>query len=298
MVKEFFRYHISGNICIFWAIVFLTPYFDYQYLAQLFTDGKIEIFKTIIAIVTALMAASYPIGIFIHEISMTFCSVPCATKIAQRSWIRKPTEWCCKKLAHGDCCSDAIHTVSKSVTSKDAYDIPYIREQISHLYAYCYLRINTGVFAPILGFLIAFIVMQFSSVVKSELGKELGGFFLKGYGAPLFPLCYLLVCAFLVFLLLELYLPRMLLEITYLENFLLENSNLPESVKQTLTAQPNTAKPPPHHLHTSEAPVNQNLSLSFEGKDARVHLSVSPVRTAAAVSDDSGQSKTEEGAII
>ncbi|MDR2947183.1 MAG: hypothetical protein LBV79_10625 [Candidatus Adiutrix sp.] len=217
-MQDIFRYHISGMMFIFWTSVFLSPYINYSYILSLMSAENINIFNALFAIAGALVATSSPIGILIHTLSMTLHSVPRFSKLAQWAPIKNRVLSCCKQLAHdGKYFADAEHTLSKAVLPKE-YDIPYIRDAISNLYAYCYLRIDAGIFSPILGILASKLILLYSLQLPVRIVVL----------EPLFPITYPIIFAVLICLLLVAYLPRMLLEIAELETFLIRNLNRSE----------------------------------------------------------------------
>ncbi len=251
-MQDFFRYHLSGTVFICWTMVFLAPYCDYAYIYGFFTNEKIEIVNVLLTAVTSLVAISSPLGILIHEISMSLHLVPRLTKFALRPSMRDRNDNICKEYAHIKFAPDSVHTLSKAFSAKTRqFDITYIREQVSNLYAYCYLKINTCILAPLFGYVASLTIRWFSSTLEWPLLSSASHF------SVLLPILFAIGIGRVVLI----YLPRILIEIAEIELFLISAPNFRDSLSMARPLESCALMVPSLH--------SRSLAMSLIGKSSK-----------------------------
>ena len=178
---KFLRFELSGVSALLWIVFFLCPYIDFQKLFAIKASG-------LITTLLGSLVISLPLGNYIHQITDSAFS-PYLRKRA-RLFDRKSIEHVEKvfkeEISH---CADntfqALLLVSQSISrsiKNDAstnngiaieadVDIAFMRENIRNRYSYYYARLENGLFAPVIGGVIASLIYNITQdleFIRSE----------------------------------------------------------------------------------------------------------------------------------
>jgi hypothetical protein len=180
-LKKFLRIEISGYVCILYTALFTTcliiiyrPGIGYE---QVYTGFWYK--GPVAAIPVALV-----LGFIIHQISIRvlnpFCEYrafprgprPVLTAIKKRLEERPGLNKYFKDIydslkGHLDM-NGLFDLVAGHPTNKNPSYLAYLRDEISRRYSYYYARMDTGLFAPILGFLLSLLI----TILWFSLGEQ------------------------------------------------------------------------------------------------------------------------------
>lgn len=177
---KFLRFELGGVSTFIWIIIFQSPYFNLPALFDL------EPYKLVAAAIGSI-AIFLPLGNYIHQFVDTVANP--FLRYRARFYKRESLEFI-ENLLGGDKCrfkdrtyqslivfSEAIsqdwkippNSSNVSGTKLDSWslDARIVRENITNRYSYFYARIESGLFAPVLGWLI--FVMINTPIAKSAL---------------------------------------------------------------------------------------------------------------------------------
>ena len=214
-MTKFLRFEIAGASTIFWILLFISPHLN---MVELVNVDATKLLSTIIG--SIILAV--PLGNYIHQGVDVICNPFAAVRlfIYDRAVIATLKEVC------GDSASDfsdktfqAILVFSKSVdieidevcatNEERKYISKFIastlREEIYNRYSYYYARVENGVFAPILGYLLSYLVLNLGLQTK---------FFTP---VPLFSSNWIIIAAMLLGILLVWRIPQLFRELDDLE---------------------------------------------------------------------------------
>lgn len=163
---RFLRFELGGTSALLWMILFLCPYLD---IVNLLNVDATKVF----ALVFGSVALSIPLGNYIHQ-----CADAIFNPFSRRRlffWERSVIARLRNELGSGTArFSDATfqvilvfakagELVSKSVrkTAETQFQIKpeILREEISNRYSYYYARLENGLIAPFVGYLVARLVI-------------------------------------------------------------------------------------------------------------------------------------------
>ena len=193
---KFLRFELSGISTLLWIILFLCPFIDYQILFEIKASG----------LITALLGSifiSLPLGNYIHQMTDSIFN-PYLRKRA-RLFDRKSIEHV-EKMFKKEISLSADKTyqallllsqsISQSIKKSDSsnneiaieadVDIAFMRENVRNRYSYYYARLENGLFAPIIGGVIASLVHHVTEDLE----------FIRC--EPVVSLCYLLLASIVV----------------------------------------------------------------------------------------------------
>ena len=165
---KFLRFELSGISALLWIVLFLCPFIDYQKLFEVKASG----------LITALVGSifiSLPLGNYIHQITDSIFN-PYLRK-RSRLFNRKSIEHVEKVFKEEISQSEdktyqalflLSQSISRSIKKGDTtnngiameadVDIAFMRENVRNRYSYYYARLENGLFAPIIGGMIASLV--------------------------------------------------------------------------------------------------------------------------------------------
>ena len=178
---KFLRFELSGVSALLWIVFFLCPYIDFQKLFAIKASG-------LITTLLGSLVISLPLGNYIHQITDSVFS-PYLRKRA-RLFDRKSIEHVEKVFKEEiSRCADntfqALLLISQSISQSiknDAstnngiaieadVDIAFMRGNIRNRYSYYYARLENGLFAPVIGGVIASLIyniMEDLEFIRSE----------------------------------------------------------------------------------------------------------------------------------
>jgi len=154
-MKQFLRFQISGLSAVFWTIMFSFPYVNWEAV-----EGADAQFLTFVGV--ALIALALPLGTIIHQISITIASPFRQYRFLNKRKVLTDLEKMRASLEFDS--SDKKNQFAlvfaqswrgngkNQVEKCPDLDIEHIRAEISNRYSYYYVRIDNGLFAPIVGY--------------------------------------------------------------------------------------------------------------------------------------------------
>ncbi len=218
-MKRFLRFEFSGISALLWAVLFLFPHLRSEFVASL-NFHKI----TIVFISTIVFAL--PITIYIHQICITLFSPFRQYRLfgfGERKVLKVLREICndCKINLHDDKCQSILVLVKSfdveytnlvfdnNLSGSAKLNLERISEEITSRYSYYYVRMENGLIAPLVGYVLCLISLN---LVPTDLLRTEPLIWLK-----IIPLLAVVQCLMLIA-----YIPTLLKEIDDLEISLLK----------------------------------------------------------------------------
>ena len=227
---KFLRFELSGISTLLWIILFLCPFIDYQILFEIKASG----------LITALLGSifiSLPLGNYIHQMTDSIFN-PYLRKRARlfnRKSLEHVEEVFKEEISR---CADntfqALLLISQSISQSiknDAsinngiaieadIDIEFMRENIRNRYSYYYARLENGLFAPVIGGVIASLIYNITQdleFIRSE---------------PVVSLFYLILASIIVCVGMLWRIPQIFRELDDIEILLIEINK--DAIKRTI----------------------------------------------------------------
>ncbi|WP_459899923.1 hypothetical protein [Desulfobaculum senezii] len=208
-MKQFLRFQISGLTSLLWFLLFFYPYVD-------LADSGISTSKGVIAFCLSFVTLALPLGTIVHQISITLFS----PFRKNRFFILKRKALCeindfkpfrmqdAHKLKQYKLALIKGTKVCHKISNKEvSLDTSAISKEISNRYSYYYLRVDNGIVAPSIGFIIFFYFKSISLAHDCTFLREPAGDYL----------CSILFVVFLYVILMMWHVPTILSEIDDLE---------------------------------------------------------------------------------
>ena len=227
---KFLRFELGGISALLWLVLFLCPFVDYQKLFEIKVSG-------LITTLIGLIVISLPLGNYIHQITDSIFN-PYLRKRARlfdRRSIEHVEEVFKEEISR---CADNTfqalllisQSISRSIKNDDSInngiaieadiDIEFMRENIRNRYSYYYARLENGLFAPIIGGVIASLIYNITQdleFIRSE---------------PVVSLCYLILAPIIVCVGMLWRIPQIFRELDDIEILLIEINK--DAIKKTI----------------------------------------------------------------
>lgn len=217
-MKQFLRFQISGLTCIVWLVLFLLPCID---ITKILNDGET---KAIVALVGSV-ALGLPLGTVIHQISITLFSPFRKKRLGGLRTVLEKTSQIAISLGiqNTDAKNQSILVLKQgtkisngSDKIKKEIDIEYIRQEISNRYSYYYVRMDNGLIAPCLAYIVFLFTLLYLSLGKTTILLS----------TPILPFWCIPFVAYIFCFMMLWYIPELLKETDDLENIVLLDEEL------------------------------------------------------------------------
>lgn len=208
-MKQFLRFQISGLTSLLWFLLFFYPYVD-------LADSGMSTSKGVIAFCLSFVTLALPLGTIVHQISITLFSPFRKTRFLffkRKSLYEiddfKPFKMQDEhKLKQYKLAIIKGTNVSHKIGNKEvSLDIGSIAKGISNRYSYYYVRVDNGIVAPSMGFIIFFYFKSMSLAHGCKFLREPAGDYI----------CSMSFAVLIYVILMMWYVPTILCEIDDLE---------------------------------------------------------------------------------